>query len=303
VIVLSNYDPPSAEEVGRAVRTTLGMGGPRRRKAGAEGPGEVMIGAPVQIAMDLSRHVPVIEAKVNGKGPFRFAVDSGFGAAMEVSPALAQKLALPVVGEAIGGDPSGKNQRKMRMFHVESVDIGEVHFGQVDAGEQSEPRNNDDVDGIIGLQLFSSLIVTFDYPNARFGVDGGSLPAADGARILTYDTAHGVPNVEIDVAGVKVKADIDSGSPSLVSIPLSIAKSLPLAEEPRVVGHGRTPSNEFDVYAAPLNGEVHVGAITLINPRLDFVDIFPVGNLGFRFLKDLVVTFDPANHRVRFVKS
>ena len=36
--------------------------------------------------------------------------------------------------------------------------------------------------------------------------------------------------------------------------------------------------------------------------RVDFVEIFPVGNVGFRFLKDLVVTFDPANHRVRFVR-
>ena len=104
------------------------------------------------------------------------------------------------------------------------------------------------------------------------------------------------------MAGTKVKTDIDSGSPALVSLPLSLAKSLPLAEEPRVVGHGKTVGNEFDVYTAPLKGEAHVGAITLTDPRVDFVEIFPVGNIGFRFLKDLVVTFDPANHRVRFVK-
>jgi CubicO group peptidase (beta-lactamase class C family) len=303
VVVLSNYDPPSAEEVGREVRKTLGVGGPQRRKRSAEGPGEVMIGARVQIPMDLSKHIPVIEAKVNGKGPFHFAVDSGFGGMMQVSPALAQKLALPVIGEGILGDPSGRNERKVRILHAESVDIGEAHFGQVDVGEQSGPRLEDDVDGIIGLQLFTSLIVTFDYPNARFEVDSGGLPAADGARILTYDAGRGVPNIEVDVAGVKVKADIDSGSPALLSIPLSIAKSLPLAEQPRVVGHGRTQGNDFDVYAASLNGEAHVGAITLTNPQLDFVEIFPVGNLGFRFLKDLVVTFDPANHRVRFVKA
>ncbi|MEA2337234.1 MAG: hypothetical protein QOE82_1241, partial [Thermoanaerobaculia bacterium] len=46
----------------------------------------------------------------------------------------------------------------------------------------------------------------------------------------------------------------------------------------------------------------HIGGITLTDPRVDFVDIFPVANLGFRFLKDYVVTFDPANHRVRFMK-
>ena len=99
-----------------------------------------------------------------------------------------------------------------------------------------------------------------------------------------------------------MKSDIDSGSPALLSMPLKLAKSLPLTAEPQVVGHGRTVGNEFDIYSAPLKGEVHIGAITITDPRLDFVDLFPNANLGFRFLKDYVVTFDPANHRVRFVK-
>ena len=303
VVVLSNYDPPSAEEIAREARKTLGIGGgggERKQRRGPEAPGEVMIGGHVRIPMELTRHVPVIEAKVNGKGPFRFQVDSGFGGVIEVTPALAQKLALPVIGEAMGGDPSGKNQKAHRILHADSVDVGEAHLGDVDVSEGGP--HFEGIDGVIGLQLFNSLIVTFDYPNSRFDVDGGGLPPADGAKVLTYTVEHGVPTIEIDVAGTKVKTDIDSGSPALISLPLALAKSLPLAEEPRVVGHGKTVGNEFDIYAAPLKGEARIGAITLTDPRLDFVEIFPVGNLGFRFLKDLVVTFDPANHRVRFVK-
>ena len=47
---------------------------------------------------------------------------------------------------------------------------------------------------------------------------------------------------------------------------------------------------------------MRVGAIVLTDPRLDFVDVFPIGNVGYRFFKDLTVTFDPASRRVRFVK-
>ena len=301
VIVMSNFDPPAAMEVGSEVRKLLSMGGAeRRQRRGAEGPGEVLIHGKVDLPMDVTRHVPVIEAKVNGKGPFRFQVDTGFGGMIQVTPALAKSLELPVIGESIAGDPSGKNQRTVRVLSAESVDLGDVHFGQVEASEGGP--HFEGIDGVIGLPLFNGLIVTFDYPNSRFKVDGGGLPAADGAKVLTYNVEHGVPNIDIDVAGQKVKTDIDSGSPALLSIPLSLAKSLPLASEPQVVGHGRTPSNEFDIYSAPMKGEAHVGAITLTDPRLDFVDIFPVANLGFRFLKDYVVTFDPANHRVRFVK-
>jgi hypothetical protein len=250
--------------------------------------------------MELTRHVPVIEAKVNGKGPFRFQVDTGYGGMIQVTPAIAQKLSLPVIGEAISGDPSGKNQKTVRLLSAESVDVGDAHFGQVEVSEGGP--HFEGIDGVIGLNLFNGLIVTFDYPNSRFNVDGGALPAADGAKILTYRVEHGIPNIDIDVAGQKVTTDIDSGSPALLSMPLSLAKSLPLASEPQVAGHGRTVGNEFDIYSAPMKGEAHVGAITLTDPRLDFVALFPTANLGFRFLKDYVVTFDPANHRVRFVK-
>jgi CubicO group peptidase (beta-lactamase class C family) len=300
VIVMSNFDPPAAMEVGAEARKILGIGGERGPRRGGEGPGEVLIRGKVQLPMELTQHVPVIEAKVNGKGPFRFQVDTGFGGMIQVTPALAKTLALPMIGESIGGDPSGKNQRTMRVYSAESVDVGDAHFGQVETIEGGP--HFEGIDGVIGLQLFKSLIVTFDYPNSRFNVDGGALPAADGAKILTYRVDHGVPNIDIDVAGQKVKTDIDSGSPALLSIPLSLAKSLPLASEPQVVGHGRTVGNEFDIYSAPMKGEVHIGGITLTDPRVDFVDLFPVANLGFRFLKDYVVTFDPANHRVRFVK-
>jgi CubicO group peptidase (beta-lactamase class C family)/predicted aspartyl protease len=300
VIVMSNFDPPAAMEVGAEARKILGIGGERGPRRGGEGPGEVLIRGKVQIPMELTQHVPAIEAKVNGKGPFRFQVDTGFGGMIQVTPALAKTLALPMIGESIGGDPSGKNQRTMRVYSAESVDVGSAHFGQVEVSEGVP--HFEGIDGVIGLQLFKSLIVTFDYPNSRFNVDGGALPAADGAKILSYRVDHGVPNIDIDVAGQKVKTDIDSGSPALLSMPLSLAKSLPLQGEPQVVGHGRTVGNEFDIYSAPMKGEVHVGAITLTDPRVDFVEIFPVANLGFRFLKDYAVTFDPANHRVRFNK-
>jgi CubicO group peptidase (beta-lactamase class C family) len=302
VVVMSNFDPPAAMEVGTELRTILGIGGgERRQRRGAEGPGEVLIHGNVQLPMELTRHVPVIAAKVNGKGPFRFQVDTGYGGIVQVTAALAKTLALPVIDESIGGDPSGKNPKTVRILSAESVDVGGAHFGQVEVSEGGP--HFEGIDGVIGLNLFHGLIVTFDYPNSRFNIDGGALPDADGAQILTYRVDQGgVPNIDIDVAGQKVKTDIDSGSPALLSMPLSLAKSLPLTSEPQVVGQGRTIGNAFDIYSAPMNGEAHVGAITLTDPRLDFVALFPNANLGFRFLRDYAVTFDPANHRVRFVK-
>ena len=305
LVVLSNYDPPAAESVMRTVRQLRGGGeGGRRvqRMIGhgrPEPPGEVLISGKTQLPMSAQGHLPVIEAKVNGKGPYKFAVDTGFGGNVQVSAAIADELKLPIIGESVAGDPSGKNQRTIKIAQVQSIDVGKAHFGEVSAGI-GEGLPMIGVDGIIGLNLFNSLLVTFDFPKSLFTIEGGKLDAGSG--VLSYTNEHGVPTVDVDVAGHKVSAHIDSGSPAEVTMPLSMAKSLELAEEPRVVGHARTVSNEFDVYAAPLKGDIHVGDIVLTNPRLDFVEIFPIGNLGSRFLKNLVVTFDPKNKKVRFVR-
>jgi CubicO group peptidase (beta-lactamase class C family) len=303
VVVLANFDPPSAEELGRALRGALGMGGREMRKRTAQStPDEVLIGGRVQLPMDTSQRIPVIEAKVNGKGPFRFGVDTGFGGMLEVSAALASQLALPAVGEVMVGDPSGKNMKKRRLMHADSVDVGAVHLGGVEVAERTSPMR-DGTDGIIGLPLFASLLVTFDYPKGELRVDGGHLPPADGKSILAYTVEQGVPAIEIDVAGQKVKADIDSGSPAEVSLPLDLAKSLALAEEPKVVGHARIGESAFDIYGAALTGNVRIGETVVTNPRLAFIDGIPNGNLGFRFLRDFAVTYDPENHRVRFAKK
>jgi hypothetical protein len=252
----------------------------------------------VVFPMNMLNHMPVIEAKINGKGPYRFALDTGFGGMVEVTATLAGQLALPVIGEMKTGDPSGRNPRMLRLLRAESIDIGSLHFGDITVSESGR-RNLSDTDGIIGLHLFQGLLVRFDYINGRFDLRGGVLPADTS---LAYTTEFGVPNIEIEIKGVMAKVDIDSGAPSEVSLPLSMAKSLPLAAEPKVVGRGRTMDGDFDIYSATLNGEVHVGSVILTNPRLDFVSIFPNGNLGYQFLKNLIVTFDPANQRVRFEK-
>ncbi|MDQ6799459.1 MAG: serine hydrolase, partial [Acidobacteriota bacterium] len=229
--VLSNFDPPSAEEIARVARPLMGLPAMQQRRAAQSEPDEVLISGPVDIPMTFAGHVPVIEAKINGKGPYRFEVDSGFGGNVAIGAALAQQLALPVVGEIMAGDPTGRNPRRVRMMRAESIDVDAAHFGGVDVSESLRTR---DVDGIIGLGLFRSLLVTFDYPKGRFQLKGGALPS----DAMAYTAEHGVPAIDVDVNGQKFKADLDSGSPAELTLPKSVAKSLTLASEPVVVGRG-----------------------------------------------------------------
>jgi hypothetical protein len=261
---------------------------------------DVEIKTVIDFPINAMSHVPVIEAKVNGRGPYRFALDTGFGGTVGVTPSVAAQLEMPLIGEVRTGDPSRRNPQTAPLYRADLIDIGSLHFKDISVSEIAGRGNLSGTDGIIGLRLFHGFAAKLDYVNRRFELQSGALSVDTS---LPYSTDHGVPSIEIRINEFNAKVDVDSGSPSEVSLPLSLAKTLNLFEEPRVVGHGRTMDGEFDVYGATLNGDVRVGDIVLSNPRLSFVAIFPNGNIGYRFLKNLIVTFDPANRRVRFQKA
>lgn len=259
-------------------------------------PDRMKIVGTVEMPLNVKGHLPVIAAKINGKGPFQFELDTGFGGMVQVKESVAAQLDLPVIGEARSGDPSGRNPVTVRLLRAESVEVGTASFSGVTVSESKRPRPGE-LDGVIGLHLFNKLKVRFDYISNKFTLSEGSLAPE---KSQAYTTDRGIPTIEIAVNGTKTKVDIDSGSPGEVTLPLSMAKSLTLKADPVVVGRGRTADGEFEVYGAELKGEVSVGDIKLKDPRLDFISVFPLGNVGSRFLRGLSATFDPANRRVLF---
>src|SRR5262249_35072217 len=136
VVVLANLDPPAAEDLAAAIRQQLmpgaAAGGHERRmiRAGAPGgplgrPGRTLLpAAAVEVPMERSGQLPVVMVKVNGQGPFRFAIDTGGAGAARIDSALAARLGLRTVGEVHAGDPSGLHPVTMAVVAVDSIEIG-----------------------------------------------------------------------------------------------------------------------------------------------------------------------------------
>lgn len=136
-------------------------------------------------------------------------------------------------------------------------------------------------------------------PGGRLRIERGSLPPENGRDVIAFHDERGIPSFTMRVAGHDVDADLDAGSMGGIILPDSMASALPLASEPRVVGHARTVSNSFDIKAADLDGDVSVGALTFHRPTVEFQPLFPMANLGSRMLRDLRVTFDQKGKRMR----
>ena len=301
VITLANLSPPAASNLGESAMGIVRggqpapSGGGRRvmRMRGATGPQNIDLHAPVAVPMEMQRHIPTVKAKINGQGPFRLSIDSGAAGMLRLTPAVSKQLSLETVGEMLAGDPSGKNSTSRPVVRVDSVEIGGARFsGNIEASLLERP----DADGVLGLAMFSGLTVTLDYPKNEFRIARQPLPEK-GEHVVPYTVERGVPEVDVDVAGVPIRADVDTGSPALLTVPASWSSRFPLGEL-RVVGRARTTANEFEVKGAELNGALRVAGVSVTAPRVDVVEIFPVANLGSRFLRNYALTFDVANRRM-----
>jgi len=222
------------------------------------------------------------------------------GGELTLNREVATQLGLEKIGEGRASDPSGQNAQARDLVRVDAIEIGGARFEGLRATVNDGPRPDRTAVGIVGYALFKELLLTLDYPKSELGIARGALPPVDGKHVLRLETDGQVPMVELSIGGKKVMTDIDAGSPALLTVPLAVAKELPLNGEPQVVGRGRTVSGPFEILAAELNGDVTIGPRTLQNPRVDIVERFPRANIGYRFLRDYAVTFDAKNGRVAF---
>lgn len=253
----------------------------------------------------LSTENVLLEVRIDGKGPYRFALDTGAAGGGRISPALAKTLGLKVVSQAITGDPSGQNRQTIDIVEAGSLAIGDATFRGVKLGVRELPpvpgRPQPESDGVLGIGLFQDFLLTLDYPARRVRIAKGELPPADGREIVDFEDRHGVPSVKLQVGDLEVTADVDSGNMrGELVLPASYIGKVPLEKDPVVVGRGRTASNEFEVRQATLKGAVRIGSQSVERPLVDFVEIFPYANVGHAFLRRFAVTIDQKNHRMRF---
>ena len=295
VIVMSNLDPPSAESLAETAMGFTGRPQGMKRRA-PSAPQNTEMSGPVAVPLGQLNHLATVEVRVNGKGPFKFVLDSGAGGMLRVSKDLADSLGLEQIGEALAGDPSEKNMERRPIVRVNTIEIGGAKFSGVDATIQNRGAGGD---GVIGLALFGGLTARIDYPNKELRLTREPLPAT-GEHVRQFTLAHGIPQISINLGGKELLVDVDSGSPALVTITGN--EGLAYKDEPRVVGHARTSSNEFDIKGAELRGDLQVLGWKVTAPRVDIVDIFPHGHVGSRFLREYAVVFDLENSRLALLK-
>lgn len=243
---------------------------------------------------------PVVDLTIAGEGPFRFILDSGAGVTV-IDHALADRFELEELGETEIGSPIGGTVPAQRL-KLQDLRLGNIDLGPVEALDMDLAGVIGSGDSPVGVLATSDLgerSLVFDFAGDRLSVSDSLLPPANDADVFDFCSPEGKPSLNIQVGGRQHCVHLDTGSPSLLMLPLSVADGLSLADKPAVRGRARLVGAEVDVWGARLDGELRIGEIVLRDPDLSFIETAPVGNIGQGFLRNVELTLDHTNRRLR----
>ena len=269
----SNVTQNQAEQIAEARRRVVGPPGITRLDS-----------AVVNVPMLGSKTLPLVEARLDGKGPYRLLVDTAANVTM-LQMRVADELKLPVLrpGEA------------SKLVSLGGIQVGDAHFQDLVVGAKSW---DEDIDGVIGFNLFADCLLTLDYTRQRIILRTGALPPANGKDIFTYGLDNRSPTLEVMIGDERISLLVDTGAAQGVVIPGAIASKL------RFVG-GLVAGPDLSTFDTPksraltgrLSGNITIGIHEISGPTIHVWDDAPV--IGSGLLRDFILTFDQKNRTLR----
>ncbi|MBW8813056.1 MAG: aspartyl protease family protein [Caulobacterales bacterium] len=252
----------------------------------------------------LNNHI-YVAAKVNGKGPYTFIVDTG-GHTL-ISPRLAKEAGLTSVGESATSG-AGEKTETTGFAHYDEIALGDVRLTDQTGfvtNVYDKAIEGIEVDGMLGFELFARFAVKIDYGAqtmtitdfARFDPKG----AGTAVPFVFYD--H-LPDVKGFVDDMPARFDIDTGSRVEIDLTSPFVAKMKLRDRYKpgistITGWGVGGASRSYVVRIPsltlgtVTGKSVVAGLSeakggsISDPNYE-------GNVGSGYLKRYVVTFDYA---------
>ena len=213
--------------------------------------------------------------KVNGKGPFRFVIDTG-ASRSTLAPHLARALGLkPSVGRNVMLN-GVTGAAEVPTVAVDSIEIGALRFEKQDLPVIFTSIMGN-ADGILGVAGFQDQRIDVDFKRDRVSVleSNGKRPHYSMVTARATRNANGLMIVDVRVGRrIRAKAVIDTGAErSLGNLALQNAMNKNRRKKREVVSavvHGATPDiADGDVQEIK---EATIGDMTLTNLEVIFAD-------------------------------
>ncbi|HKU80535.1 MAG TPA: aspartyl protease family protein [Candidatus Tumulicola sp.] len=172
------------------------------------------------VPFDLVENHVYLSVMLDGKGPYRFIYDTG--GANIVDPAVAREIGAAGHGSIQGGGV-GSTTESVSFAKVDSLQIGDATvkdqlFGVAPTRLGFGMSGGQPVDGLIGFEVLSRFVTTFDYPHDRvvLAMPGASAPA--GAHVESFVLDGRQPQFACAIDTIASQCTLDTGSRASISL-------------------------------------------------------------------------------------
>jgi predicted aspartyl protease len=236
-----------------------------------------------------------VEARVDGKGPFTFAVDTGASGMARADAGLVARLGLPVHG-------SGETSDGVATARVDTVKLGALDLGGFvrrdleviarDYGSRMAPEAK--FDGIIGREFFADGLLVIDYPKRMLRFTRAAGLTRGTAGVLGYDRAFRVP---VTIGEVTAEGNLDTGANVAFVLPKSLFDRVgggPVA----AAGAGQLMNTAVETGRATLHGPFRIGAAELTDVEVRVSEKYPELLVGAHALEHFALLIDQRTQSV-----
>ncbi|HSX56917.1 MAG TPA: aspartyl protease family protein [Sphingomonas sp.] len=230
-----------------------------------------------------------VEARVNGAGPFAFAVDTGASGMGRADASLTRQLGLPVEGS--GETSDGVATSRVDMTRFATLDLGgfvrrDLPVITRDYGSKLAPEAR--FAGIIGRDFFGDGLLVIDYPTRTLSFSHGPGLTRGAAGVLGYERPFRVP---VSIGAMAAEANLDTGANVTFVLPRALFDRVsggPVA----AAGGGQLTNTTIDTGRATVRGPFRIGAASLSDVEVRVSDRYPELLAGAHALQHFAILID-----------
>ncbi|MDP9018307.1 MAG: aspartyl protease family protein [Candidatus Eremiobacteraeota bacterium] len=167
------------------------------------------------IPIDLVENHVYLSVMLNGKGPYRFIFDTG--GANIVDPAVAQEIGAAGHGtmqaSGAGSGTESVSFATIRTLAIGNAIVRDQLFGVAPVRKGFGMSAGRPVDGLIGFEVLSRFVTTFDYANNRVILQmHPTKSAAPGAAVVPFVLDARQPQFACTIAAIPTQCTLDTGA-------------------------------------------------------------------------------------------
>jgi predicted aspartyl protease len=231
-------------------------------------------------------YVPV---QVNGKGPFRFAVDTGASGLARADTSLTRVLGLKSDGHSSTSD--GVAEAAVETTRLSSIQLGQLVKTNLDAITRDyASRSSEEArfSGILAREFFADGLLVIDFPRKMLTFSRTQALPKQGQGILSYEKAFRVP---VSIGEIDAIGNLDTGANVSLVVPRALYERIeagPLEQ----AGRAQLTNGQLDLQRTTVSGPFRLGALSATDVEVRVSDKYPELLVGSHVLQKAVVLID-----------